>query len=128
VNAYFFPLIVLLTGLSVIIIVYYGGRQVIKGEITYGNITEFVFYLNKLTWPVASLGWTTSLVQRAEASQRRINEFLNTTTNIFSTENKIQTIKGEITFDNVSFTYPDSGIKALENLSFKINAGEALAI
>ncbi|HEX8546542.1 MAG TPA: ABC transporter ATP-binding protein [Cytophagaceae bacterium] len=128
INAFFFPLIVALTGLSVIIIVYYGGKEVIAGNITYGNITEFIFYLNKLTWPVASLGWTTSLVQRAEVSQRRINEFLNTKTDIISNKNLDVEIKGHIVFDKVSFIYPESGIEALREVSFEIKAGESVAI
>lgn len=128
VNAFFFPLIVLLTGLSVIIIVYVGGKEVMLGRVTYGNITEFIFYLNKLAWPVASLGWTTSLVQRAEASQRRINEFLNTKTDIVSGEGLETAIKGDIVFNQVSFTYPDSGTQALKDVSFTIREGESLAI
>ena len=128
VNAFFFPLIMLLTGLSVIIIVYLGGIEKIHGDVSYGNITEFIFYLNKLAWPVASLGWTTSLVQRAEASQRRINEFLHTKTDLVSTHGKDIAIEGDIVFDHVSFTYPDSGIQALKDVSFHIAKGEALAI
>lgn len=128
VNSFFYPLILLLTGLSILIIVYVGGKEVIEGRVTYGNITEFIFYLNKLTWPVASLGWTTSLVQRAEASQRRINEFLNTKTDIVSERNLDKEIMGEIAFENVSFTYPDSGITALKNISFHVPAGQSLAI
>lgn len=128
INALFFPLIVVLTGLSMIIIVYYGGKEVIDGKITYGNITEFIFYLNKLTWPVASLGWTTSLVQRAEASQRRINEFLNTETDIVTKGNLNSSVEGNILFDKVTFVYPDSGVVALKEVSFEIKAGESLAI
>jgi ATP-binding cassette subfamily B multidrug efflux pump len=128
VNSFFYPLILTLTGLSIIIIVYIGGKEVIKGNVTYGNITEFIFYLNKLTWPVASLGWTTSLVQRAKASQRRINEFLQTQTDIVSKQDLKIPIAGNIKFDNVSFTYPDSGIQALKCISFEVKAGESLAI
>lgn len=128
VNAFFFPLIMLLTGLSVIIIVYIGGIEKISGDVSYGNITEFIFYLNKLAWPVASLGWTTSLVQRAEASQRRINEFLQTKTDLVSSEGSKASIDGKVEFRNVSFTYPDSGIQALKDVSFQIAQGEALAI
>ena len=128
INSFFYPLILTLTGLSIIIIVYAGGKEVIDGTVTYGNITEFIFYLNKLTWPVASLGWTTSLVQRAEAAQRRINEFLKTDTNIVSNRNLEKDIQGEIKFENVTFTYPDSGITALKNISFEVSSGESLAI
>ncbi|TAH26151.1 MAG: ABC transporter ATP-binding protein [Cytophagales bacterium] len=128
VNSFFYPLILTLTGLSIIIIVYLGGIEVIEGRVSYGNITEFIFYLNKLTWPVTSLGWTTSLVQRAEASQRRINEFLNTKTDIVSQKNLEKPIEGNIKFENVSFSYPESGITALKNISFEVAAGESIAI
>ncbi|MFN6946545.1 MAG: ABC transporter ATP-binding protein, partial [Cytophagaceae bacterium] len=89
---------------------------------------EFIFYLNKLTWPFASLGWITSIVQRAEASQARINEFLNTQTNIVSLKNSKSPIQGGIHFENVSFTYPDSGIKALRNINLHVKAGESIGI
>jgi ATP-binding cassette, subfamily B, multidrug efflux pump len=128
VNSYFFPLILLLTGLSMVVIVYVGGRNVISGEITYGNIAEFIFYLSQLTWPVASLGYTTSMVQRAEASQRRINEFLHTKTDLISLKGIKKDIAGNIVFNNVDFVYPDSGIKALNNISFEVKEGTTLAI
>lgn len=127
-EALFTPFIFLLMGLSTIITIYIGGMQAIEGHITYGNIVEFVIYVGKLTWPVASLGWVTSLVQRAAASQERINEFLNTQSNIISSENFAGEIKGSIEFKNVSFTYPDSGIKALSNVSFKADPGQSIAI
>jgi ATP-binding cassette subfamily B protein len=128
VNSFFYPLILFLTGLSVIMIVFVGGKEVIKGNISYGNITEFIFYLNKLAWPVASLGWTTSLVQRAEAAQRRINEFLKIKSDIISGNTVRAKVEGNIRFDNVSFTYADSGIQALKNVSFEVKSGEVLAI
>lgn len=128
VNALFFPLILGLTGLSMIVIVYLGGVKVIGGEISNGNITEFIYYLNQLIWPVASLGYTTSMIQRAEASQRRINEFLNTKTDIVSQKGLKKEIKGDLVFRNVSFTYPDSGIQALKNISFEVKEGASLAI
>ena len=128
VNAYFFPLILGLTGLSMIIIVYVGGKSVINGSVSYGNIAEFFYYLNMLVWPVASLGYTTSMVQRAEASQRRINEFLNTRTDLVSVKNLKKEIEGKIVFKNVSFVYPDSGIQALKNISFEVSPGSSLAI
>ena len=128
VNSFFFPLIMMLTGLSSIVVIFVGGEQVIHGEVTYGNITEFIFYLNKLTWPVAALGWTSSLIQRAEASQQRINEFLHTKTEIVSEKNLVKPIKGKVVFDHVSFTYPDSGIQALKDVSFEVREGESLAI
>ncbi len=128
VQSLFFPLIMALIGLSTILTVYAGSTEVINGTLTFGTIAEFIIYVNLLTWPVASLGWTTSLVQRAEASQKRINEFLHTKTNIISHENIERTIDGKIEFRNVSFTYPDTGIKALKEISFTVNKGESLAI
>jgi ATP-binding cassette, subfamily B, multidrug efflux pump len=117
-----------LIGLSTILTVYAGSVEVINGSLTFGNIAEFIIYVNLLTWPVASLGWTMSLVQRAEASQKRINEFLKTKTDIISEKNLEKDIQGKIEFDNVSFIYPDTGIRALKNISFKIEPGESLAI
>lgn len=128
VNALFFPLIMALIGLSVILTIYIGGNQVIQGQISYGNIAEFVIYVNMLTWPVTSLGWITSIIQRAAASQKRINEFLQEENSIVSTENVVADIAGDITFKNVSFTYPDSGIVALKDISFDVKAGESIAI
>lgn len=128
VNALFYPLIMALIGLSVILTVYIGGRQVIEGGVSIGNIAEFIIYVNMLTWPVTSLGWVTSIVQRAAASQKRINEFLNEQTEILSQENLSPEVKGDVVMKNVSFTYPDSGIQALRNISFEIKAGQSLAI
>ena len=128
VQSFFFPLIMGLIGLSTILAIYAGSAEVIKGTLTFGNIAEFILYVNLLTWPVAALGWTSSLVQRAEASQKRINEFLSTTTDIVSRKDIDRTINGKIEFRDVSFTYPDTGIKALKNISFTINPGESLAI
>lgn len=128
VQSMFFPLITGLIGLSTILTVYAGSLGVINGTLTFGKIAEFILYVNMLTWPVASLGWTTSLVQRAEASQKRINEFLNTKTDIVSEKNLVREIAGKVEFNNVSFVYPDTGIKALKHVSFKIDPGESLAI
>lgn len=128
VQSMFFPLIMGLIGLSTILTVYAGSTEVINGNLSFGHIAEFVIYVNLLTWPVTSLGWTTSLVQRAEASQKRINEFLKTENSIVSTKNISKTIDGKIEFRNVSFIYPDTGIKALKNISFTVNPGECLAI
>ncbi|MBD1398967.1 ABC transporter ATP-binding protein [Pontibacter sp. JH31] len=128
VNSLFFPLVLFLVGLSTIITVYIGGQEVINGSITTGNIAEFIIYVNMLTWPVTSLGWTASLVQRAAASQARINEFLNTKNDIVSRENISKPIEGDIVFENVDFVYPDTNIHALKNISFRINHGETLAI
>ncbi len=128
VNSLFFPLMLSLIGLSTILTVFVGGAEVIKGSISIGNIAEFILYVNLLTWPVTSLGWVTSIVQRAAASQKRINEFLLTKNDILSEEQIDQEIEGKIEFKNVTFTYQDSGIKALHHLSFKIDPGQSLAI
>ncbi|MCX2744667.1 ABC transporter ATP-binding protein [Mangrovivirga sp. M17] len=128
VNALFLPLIMGLIGLSVILTVYIGGNEVILGNITVGNIAEFIIYVNMLTWPVTSLGWITSIIQRAEASQGRINEFLNTKNEIISEKNIDKELKGKITFENVTFKYPDSGITALKDVSFEIDKGKSLAV
>lgn len=128
VNALFFPLIVFLIGLSTLITVYAGGQRVFSGEITTGTIAEFIMYVGMLTWPVASMGWVTSIVQRAAASQTRINEFLKTTPTIVNQSSEAEEIEGGIEFRNVSFVYPDSGTEALKNVSFKIEPGKSLAI
>lgn len=128
IQSLFFPLMFGLIGLSTILTVYEGSVEVIEGTLTFGNIVEFVIYVNLLTWPVASLGWTSSLVQRAEASQKRINEFLNTKTDLVSTENLSHAIEGKVEFRNVSFTYPDTGIEAVRDLSFTLMPGDSLAI
>ncbi len=128
IQSLFFPIITGLIGLSTILTVYAGSVEVINGSLTFGNIAEFIMYVNILTWPVTSLGWTSSLVQRAAASQKRINEFLKTKTNIISEKKIEREIAGKIEFKNVSFTYPDTGIQALKNISFKVSPGESLAI
>jgi ATP-binding cassette subfamily B protein len=127
-NALFFPLIILLIGLSTLITIYVGGQKVFSGEITTGIIAEFILYVNMLTWPVASIGWVTAIVQRAAASQTRINEFLNQKPAIENSSKQNSHIIGKIEFDNVSFTYPDSGIVALKNVSFHVESGKSLAI
>lgn len=127
-EAFFFPIMMMLIGLSTILTVYIGGMKTISGEITTGNIAEFIIYVNMLTWPVTALGWVTSLVQRAAASQSRINEFLQTIPDIQNNSSDNISIKGEIEFKDVSFIYPDSGTKALEHVSFKVIPGETLAI
>lgn len=124
----FHPIILFLPVLSTLITIYVGGLEVIAGNITYGNIGEFVIYINLLTWPVASLGWVTSLIQRAVASQTRINEFLDQKPTIKNNNTNKSVIKGEIEFKNVSFTYPENGVKALNNISFKIQSNQTLAI
>ncbi len=126
-NAAFFPFMLLLIGLSTLLTIYVGGTEAIAGNITTGNIAEFIIYVNMLTWPMASIGWVTSIIQRAAASQKRINEFLNTKVEV---DDRIleEHILGEIVFDNVSFKYPDSNINALSNISFKIEKGKSVAI
>ncbi|WP_370090320.1 ABC transporter ATP-binding protein [Ekhidna sp.] len=128
VQALFMPLIMALIGLSVILTVWVGSIQVFNGEVSTGNIAEFIIYVNMLTWPVTALGWITSIIQRAAASQKRINEFLDTKTDIVSEKNIEREIDGHIIFDDVSFTYPDSGIQALKNVSFDVRPGESIAI
>ena len=128
INALFFPLMILLIGLSTILTVYIGGQEVMAGNIAFGKIPEFIFYVNMLTWPVASIGWVTSLVQRAAASQTRINEFLEVTPEIENLNTDSFELEGKVEFKNVSFTYPDTGIKALKNVSFELPAGKTLAV
>ncbi|MFD2288407.1 ATP-binding cassette domain-containing protein [Pedobacter petrophilus] len=128
VSALFYPTMLLLIGLSTILTIYIGGIQVMNGSITAGNIAEFIIYINQLTFPVTMLGWVTSLIQRAAASQKRINEFLDIPSDIQSTEPEDKEITGHLKFENVSFTYPDTGIQALKNLNFEIKEGEFVAI
>ena len=128
VNALFFPLMISMISLSTILNVFVGGVEVTKGAITPGNIAEFVIYMNLLSWPVTSVGWVTSLVQRAIASQKRINEFLSEQNPIVSQKALDKQIDGNIIFQNVSFTYPDSGIQAVQAVSFEVPAGESMAI
>ena len=127
-NAAFFPFMLLLIGLSTLLTIYIGGKESIAGNISTGNIAEFIIYVNMLTWPMASIGWVTSIIQRAAASQKRINEFLNTKANINSTDGNTHEIQGRISFKNISFEYPDSEIKALNNISFDIDKVESIAI
>ncbi|HET8737867.1 MAG TPA: ABC transporter ATP-binding protein [Pricia sp.] len=129
VQAWFFPLMVLLIGVSNIFVIYIGGKQYIDGEIeSVGVIAEFILYVNMLTWPVAIIGWLTSIVQRAEASQKRINEFLDEAPDIVNTVHEKTPVQGKIEFRNVTFTYEDTEITALKNISFTIEKGETVAI
>jgi ATP-binding cassette subfamily B multidrug efflux pump len=128
VQAVFFPAMLLLIGLSNVITMYIGGVEVMKGNITAGNIAEFIVYLNMLAFPVISLGWVTSLIQRAAASQKRINEFLQEVPEIISPDVPTQHLAGKIEFSNVNFVYPDTGINALKQVSFIANPGEMVAI
>ena len=128
VQALFYPTMLLLVGLSTILTVYIGGEQVIEGSITAGNIAEFIVYVNQLTFPVTMLGWVTTLVQRASASQKRINEFLELKSDIRSGAINIASVQGNISFKKVNFTYQDTGIRALKDVSFEIEAGQFVAI
>ena len=129
VQSFFGPLMVTLIGVSNLVVIYFGGMMYIDGTIkSIGTIAEFILYVNMLTWPVATIGWVSSLVQEAEASQKRINEFLKIEPEIKNTNPNHSIIKGEIEFRNVSFTYEDTNIDALKNVSFKVNKGETLAI
>ncbi|MCH8533886.1 MAG: ABC transporter ATP-binding protein/permease [Flavobacteriaceae bacterium] len=129
VQAFFFPLMILLIGCSNLLVLYIGGTRYISGEIeNLGTIVEFLLYVNMLTWPVASVGWITSMVQQASASQKRINEFLSVQPEIQNHSNLIQQIEGEIEFKNVSFTYDDTGIQALQDVSFRLKKGENFVI
>lgn len=128
VQALFFPLMILLIGISNLFVIYIGGLRYIDGIITLGDIAKFILYVNILTWPVAVLGWVTSIVQQAEASQKRINEFLQEDPEIKNNTTSETPIKGTIKFNNVSFTYEDTNITALKNINFELKNGKTLAI
>lgn len=129
VQSLFGPLMVSLIGVSNLVVIYFGGMMYINGTIqSIGTIAEFILYVNMLTWPVASIGWVSSMIQEAEASQKRINEFLKIQPEIKNESDKNSIIQGEIEFRNVTFTYDDTNIEALKNVSFKVNKGETLAI
>ncbi|MEE3724881.1 ABC transporter ATP-binding protein [Riemerella anatipestifer] len=127
-EAYFFTIILLVIGLLNIIILYIGGQKYIKGEMSIGAIADFFMYINILIWPFSLVGWVTSVNQRAAASMQRLNEFLDKKSEITNKNKNHYSIKGDIEFRNVSYTYPNTGIKALNNINFKIKAGESLAI
>ena len=128
-QALFFPLMILLIGLSNIFVIYIGGKQYLEGEIeTLGIIAEFIIYVNMLTWPVASLGWISSIIQQAEASQKRINEFLKEKSEIKNNPKGIKIINGKIELKNISFKYPNSNILALDDVSFKVNNKKSIGI
>ncbi len=128
VQALFFPLMILLIGISNLLVIYIGGKQYIDGEIPIGVIAEFILYVNMLTWPVAVVGWVTSMIQQAEASQKRINEFLEEIPEIQNNTIKPFKVKGDIVFKDVSLRYDDTNIQALKNLSFSVKYGETIAI
>ena len=127
-QSWFFPMMILLIGISNIIVIFIGGKQYINGEIDLGVLAEFIIYVTMLTWPVATVGWVTSIVQQAEASQKRINEFLNEKSNIENNANDNYSLKGKIEFNDVSLIYPETKIVAINNLSFKIDEGKSLGI
>ena len=128
-QALFFPLMILLIGLSNIFVIYIGGKQYLEGEIeTLGIIAEFIIYVNMLTWPVASLGWISSIIQQAEASQKRINEFLKEKSEIKNNPKGIKIINGKIELKNISFKYPNSHLLALDDVSFKVNNKKSIGI
>jgi ATP-binding cassette subfamily B multidrug efflux pump len=128
IESLFMPVMALMIGLSVLITVWYGGKLTIENKIEPGNITEFILYVFRLTWPFASLGWVTSLVQRASASQERINEFLHQQPTIINNNLETYKIDGDLEFKNVNFTYPENNITALKNISFKLKKGQTLGI
>ena len=128
VNATFQPIMILMVGISTLITIYVGGRLYFNGEVSAGNITEFIYYVNLLTWPIASIGWVTSLVQSAAASMERLNEFLSEKPDFESGTHKPASFQGQVEFKNVSFTYPNSGIQALDKVSFTVEAGHSLGI
>ena len=128
ISAFFFPVMIFMISASTLIVVYVGGLEVAKGNITTGNIAEFIIYVNMLTWPVTSIGWIASLIQQAEASQQRINELLTEKSTLGRTGLSAENLEGDIRFENVNFTYPDTGIQALKNVSFHLRKGEKMAI
>jgi ATP-binding cassette subfamily B protein len=128
IQAWFFPLMILLIGISNILVVFIGGRQYMNNEIELGVLAEFIIYVNMLTWPVATVGWVTSIIQQAEASQKRINEFLKTKSSIVDCFKNNIKIEGKIEFKNIEFTYPETQINACKNISFSVKKGNSLAI
>ena len=128
IQAWFFPLMILLIGFSNILVIFIGGNQYIEGTLEIGVLAEFIIYVNMLTWPVATVGWVTSIVQQAEASQKRINDFLKEEPKITSGSLDQSIEKGTIEFKNVNFTYKETQIQAAKNISFKLNPGETLGV
>tara|TARA_X000000950_G_scaffold27778_1_gene29889 strand:+ start:2930 stop:4678 length:1749 start_codon:yes stop_codon:yes gene_type:complete len=127
-QSWFFPMMLLLIGVSNIIVIYIGGKQYINNEIDLGVLAEFIIYVTMLTWPVATVGWVTSIVQQAEASQKRINEFLKEKSKISNKFNKKYNIDGKVEFKNIILVYPETKIIALNKLNFEINTGKSLGI
>jgi ATP-binding cassette subfamily B multidrug efflux pump len=127
-DAYFQPIVTVLIGLSTLLTIYLGGQQAIAGKISIGNIAEFVMYVNMLTWPVTALGWVSSVIQRAAASQTRINEFLHTVPELINENTNPVNVNSSLVFNDVNFTYPDTGIQALKSISFTLKKGESLGL
>lgn len=127
-EAYFFTIVLFVIGLLNVVILYIGGHKYINNEMSVGTIADFFMYINILIWPFSMVGWVTSVNQRAAASMQRINEFLDKKSEIKNTNHSRYDIKGDIEFKNVSYTYPNTGIKALDNISFKVKAGDSLAV
>ena len=127
-QSWFFPMMILLIGVSNIIVIYVGGKQYINNQIDLGVLAEFIIYVTMLTWPVATVGWVTSIVQQAEASQKRINEFLKVKSKIVNKSLRLYDVLGKIEFKNISLIYPETKVVALNNLSFEINQGKSLGI
>lgn len=128
IEAYFQPLMVLLISLSTLLVVLIGGYNVFDGKLTVGNIAEFILYVNMLTWPVTAIGWIASVVQEAEASQKRINQLMSEKSSLHNLNTETYPIHGDITFNNVSFTYPNTGVQALQNINFCLKKGQRMAI
>ena len=128
VESFFFPTIFMLVGFSTLSVIFIGGNKVINGQITAGNIAEFFMYINMLTWPIASMGWVMALIQRASASQKRLDEFLSLQPKIINPNNEKHAIVGDVEFHNVSFAFSNTGITALKNISFHLKAGEKMAV
>ncbi len=128
VESFFFPTIFMLVGFSTLSVIFVGGSKVMNGQITPGNIAEFFMYINMLTWPIASMGWVMALIQRASASQKRLDEFLSIQPKIINPNTDKHLIKGDVEFHNVSFTYANTGITALKNISFHLKTGEKMAV
>lgn len=128
IDAFFFPVVVMLVGLSVLITVWIGGERVISGRLTMGNIAEFIMYINLLTWPIISVGWVSTMIQRAAASQQRLNVLLAERPEIRFPETGPQPQTAALAFDDVSYTYPDTGIEAIRNVTFRLSPGQKLGI
>jgi ATP-binding cassette subfamily B protein len=128
IEAYFQPLMVLLISISTLLVVLIGGYTVYEGNLTAGNIAEFILYVNMLTWPVTAIGWIASVIQEAEASQTRINQLMQQKSSLINKNVAMYPVEGDIEFRNVTFTYPNTGVTALKNINFKLKKGERMAL